>query len=602
VTVPDSVPGGTYYLAMVVDTTTAVAESNELNNLQSDPDPVVVPALPAPDLGPDHFFASHGGFSEAYSIDASVRNFGTAPARDYTVGFYLSGDTVITTADAFIAHQSFSGLAAGAAQDVGGSLWIPGEIPAGTYYLGMVVDTGNAVGESNEANNAAHAPDPVTILDLPDLAEWEFAPPHGAVDRTFSIYNSVWNCGRATAGPFTAGFYLSTDTTITAADTLIGTRSFGGATPGYKWAKEYTSVTVPDTVPAGSYYVGMIIDPAGAVAESMETNNVVVDEIGVTIPSPPAPDLEADSFFVTDGWVTGDYSLLARVRNNGTAPAGAFTVQFYLSDDTAITTADTLLATGEIAGLAAGYTDEVIRYVSVPASVPAGTYYVGSIVDSGNTVAESDEANNAVRAPNRVTVSDLPDLAAESVTPPTGAVARTFVINSTIKNYGRTQAGPFSVGFYLSTDMTFTTADALIGTLSLGGLAALTASTAGNTTVTVPASVPAGTYYVGAIVDVSNAVDEAKETNNITYSKFWAVTVPAPSVLAVPPSASLPTDTNGDRLYDDVNGNGRKDFADIVLYFNQMSWIAANEPMPAFDCNGNGRIDFADVVWLFNHL
>ncbi|MEN6519193.1 MAG: hypothetical protein ABFC38_13640 [Methanospirillum sp.] len=51
-----------------------------------------------------------------------------------------------------------------------------------------------------------------------------------------------------------------------------------------------------------------------------------------------------------------------------------------------------------------------------------------------------------------------------------------------------------------------------------------------------------------------------------------------------------------------MNGNGRKDFADIVLYFNRMSWIAANEPMAAFDCNGNGRIDFPDVDWLFDDL
>jgi PKD repeat protein len=64
----------------------------------------------------------------------------------------------------------------------------------------------------------------------------------------------------------------------------------------------------------------------------------------------------------------------------------------------------------------------------------------------------------------------------------------------------------------------------------------------------------------------------------------------------------VPTDTNVDGKYEDVNGNDRKDFADVVLYFNEMGWIAANEPVAAFDCNGNGRIDFADVVWLFNHL
>jgi uncharacterized repeat protein (TIGR01451 family) len=72
--------------------------------------------------------------------------------------------------------------------------------------------------------------------------------------------------------------------------------------------------------------------------------------------------------------------------------------------------------------------------------------------------------------------------------------------------------------------------------------------------------------------------------------------------IVLPGSFGVPTDTNHDGKYDDVNGNGRADFADVVLYFNQMSWIAANEPLSAFDYNGNGRIDFADVVWLFNHL
>ena len=40
----------------------------------------------------------------------------------------------------------------------------------------------------------------------------------------------------------------------------------------------------------------------------------------------------------------------------------------------------------------------------------------------------------------------------------------------------------------------------------------------------------------------------------------------------------------------------------MVLYFNQLGWIAANEPVAAFDYNGNGRIDFADVTALFATL
>jgi hypothetical protein len=33
-----------------------------------------------------------------------------------------------------------------------------------------------------------------------------------------------------------------------------------------------------------------------------------------------------------------------------------------------------------------------------------------------------------------------------------------------------------------------------------------------------------------------------------------------------------------------------------VLYSNQLEWIAADDPVIAFDFNGNGRIDFADIA------
>ncbi len=82
-----------------------------------------------------------------------------------------------------------------------------------------------------------------------------------------------------------------------------------------------------------------------------------------------------------------------------------------------------------------------------------------------------------------------------------------------------------------------------------------------------------------------------------TYDLSWEG-----GVTIIPGGAAAPRDLNGDGKYDDVNGNNRADFADVVLYFNQMTWISANEPIALFDYNGNGRIDFADVVWLFNHL
>ena len=64
----------------------------------------------------------------------------------------------------------------------------------------------------------------------------------------------------------------------------------------------------------------------------------------------------------------------------------------------------------------------------------------------------------------------------------------------------------------------------------------------------------------------------------------------------------MPTDPDGDGICEDLNGNGRLDFADVVVYFNRMEWIAKNEPVSAFDLNGNTRIDFADIVKLSGEI
>jgi PKD repeat protein len=63
-----------------------------------------------------------------------------------------------------------------------------------------------------------------------------------------------------------------------------------------------------------------------------------------------------------------------------------------------------------------------------------------------------------------------------------------------------------------------------------------------------------------------------------------------------------PIDLDGDGTYEDLNGNGRVDFADIILYFRNMEWIRENQPLCCFDYNANGSIDFADLILLFREV
>jgi PKD repeat protein len=69
-------------------------------------------------------------------------------------------------------------------------------------------------------------------------------------------------------------------------------------------------------------------------------------------------------------------------------------------------------------------------------------------------------------------------------------------------------------------------------------------------------------------------------------------------------STDWPTDPDptDPQIYWDVNGNDHVDFADVVLYFNNMQWIRDNQYIPFFDYNGNLQIDFADLILLFNKV
>jgi PKD repeat protein len=59
-----------------------------------------------------------------------------------------------------------------------------------------------------------------------------------------------------------------------------------------------------------------------------------------------------------------------------------------------------------------------------------------------------------------------------------------------------------------------------------------------------------------------------------------------------------PTVPKGDSLYEDLSGDGVVNFSDVSLYFNNLDWIRANEPVSLFDYNKNGAIDFGDIILL----
>ena len=115
---------------------------------------------------PDLLVASVSGLpvqwkdGDSFTATASLRNQGAADAGAFVVGLYASADRTLTTGDTRIASASVNALAKDASTSV--SLAVSGGFDAlgftpGTYYLGVIADTGNSVAEEDEGNNDDHA-------------------------------------------------------------------------------------------------------------------------------------------------------------------------------------------------------------------------------------------------------------------------------------------------------------------------------------------------------------------------------------------------------------------------------------------------------------
>ncbi|MCL5742391.1 MAG: M12 family metallo-peptidase, partial [Acidobacteria bacterium] len=117
--------------------------------------------------------------------------------------------------------------------------------------------------------------------------------------------------------------------------------------------------------------------------------------------------------------------------------------------------------------------------------------------------------------------SSLPRLVVTAFTAPaTGVIGSTISgTRATVQNQGGGAAGPFRLGYYYSRNSNVTTADVYSGytcTFSNGLAAGASSSCSGE--IGVPASLSPGTWYVAAIVDDRNQVQQSDRSGNVRVS------------------------------------------------------------------------------------
>ncbi|MCA8980016.1 MAG: hypothetical protein H6831_16720 [Planctomycetes bacterium] len=527
--VPANTPEGIYWVGVLADVGGTQAEQNEFDNVLVASGQVSVLRPPRPDL-----VAQAVSFGET-AIDAGqplivaneVKNQGAVDAGAFRVGIYISQDSTITTDDVLLGERTVSSLAVGATSTAQGAYPVPADIGAGTRYVGLVVDHLAAVLEQDETNNVLLAAGTVevSIPPLPDLrpAALSVSPSILQVGESVTVVERVINEGTAPAASFRVGVYLSTNPVIATTDVLLGSRVVDGLATGGS-SEVQSEYALPVGVSAGSWYVGVIVDDLRELAELQEGDNSLLSPtlIDVTAAPDPHPDLVVETISTPAQRVLsgGSLQVLSTVRNEGDLSSTSFQVGIYLSTDATITTEDILIGQRTVFSLGVGFGSAQSFPYTIPTDVPLGFYRLGAIADVGQVIVELDEDNNARAASGQVEVY-VPPPPAPDLSVTTLAVDLTTVvaggdlsIDDVVRNGGELASGSTRVAFYLSTDEEIDATDTLLGVRTVAGLA-VEAESSGSTTVSLPTSLAAGTYWLGAIVDDLDTVSESDEENNV---------------------------------------------------------------------------------------
>lgn len=433
---PQPAPGQ-YYVLVEADATGAVTEASEDNNVGSTSShftygiDLVANAVSGPS-------AARPGVT--LPINLKFKNDGSRPVTAVPYKVYLSTDPELNAGD-FMLASGTRDVAAGEVVDENISVNVPGNVPGGELFYLLEVDAGNATPEANENNNAVASAEKVKVdqadlvidsVELVDVAT-EAPVQVGFFGQVARVRVKMHNAGGADASNFKVGVAISYDSNLSLlSDTVVHDEPVASLAAG---ASQTVSFTFPlplkdkanRNFTTGNYFLFGMLDSFAQVSELVETNNNLAAPGQVNLRA-PAQDYTVTKLVVPASAAVGEVvPVLRTLKNVGTVDGTAVSYRYYASANDIITPDDVPLAilgangasneAGTIT-LASGADDSATEFVKLPPSMPAGTYYVGCIVDSANAASELDEQNNAVAslttmqvAPPalRVATDQLPD-------------------------------------------------------------------------------------------------------------------------------------------------------------------------------------------------
>ena len=347
------------------------------------------------------------------------------------------------------------------------------------------------------------------------------------LDEPTDVVFDIINSGDApVVGDISVGLYISKDFEFTSQAVFIGEVIVSDLAIG-EVKKITAQYTLPDNLEHLERYSLLVYaDYKQLIGERDETNNVVYRNLTVFDTNAPKVDLQP---IVRNMPFSGNPGAVlfadVRARNNGTEDSPSSSTGLYFSTDRTLTPDDLFLGENITGTVDAGATSDQrsIRF-TVP-SVPDGDYFLISVIDYQEAIAEFDETNNIA-----VTSFKTPppvDLQLEvawirNFTFPVGYVFTDFLVF----NFGNELAPFFRIGAYLSTDDTFSPDDVFLEKQYSFNPLFPGDSFDGQIQFKIPSNVAAGDYYILIYADDEEEILESDESNNVFAIPYTYTPIP----------------------------------------------------------------------------
>ncbi len=243
-------------------------------------------------------------------------------------------------------------------------------------------------------------------------------------------------------------------------------------------------------------------------------------------------NITTEGLMVTDtGYAGGAITVIEMVKNQGEGDSGPVTISYFLVNESGDDAALVPIGSTDFESMASGGDYSSVKTFLLPLDLADGAYrFVRKVMGT------EDQYNpgETIRISDRVPEGTPADLIGTGVILTSQAgPGDTVRVVSVVENQGGSDAGRFSIDFYLTNRSAPAPTPLLIGTWEVESVpSGAQAST--TRTFTIPQTIAPGMYGVLMDVDPTNAIDEFDESNNDWYREgLISILGTAPEEIAI---------------------------------------------------------------------